>query len=127
MFLRVLLLAIVGTLLACDGNSGFSCPCFPCGAAITLVVVNAAGDPVANDWTVEASGAGEDVDTSACNPAARGGVNTCGFGFALGVYDVVVRSPTEVKQLQARFAGRAGQDCCSCLAGETVTVVLEQE
>ena len=114
-------------LAGCDGNSGVNCPCFPCGAAIELRVVNAAGDPVANDWTVEAALDGNEVDTSACTPGARNGLNTCGFGLDTGVYDVVVRTPREERELKARFAGRAGQNCCNCLPLEPVQVVLEQE
>ena len=48
-----------------------------------------------------------------------------GFGFETGVYEVLVRSAFEEKELKARFAGRAGQNCCNCIPGETVDVVLE--
>ena len=112
-------------LTSCDDGGGFGCPCSPCGFAVTLTVSNPDGQPVAGDWIVEATLDGEDVDTSGCDPVVRNGLNTCGFGFQTGVYEVIVRSPREEKELKARFAGRAGQNCCNCINGETVDVVLE--
>lgn len=119
------LLPFSAGLSSCDGSSGFGCPCSPCGFAITLNVLDAAGDPLAGDWIVEAAIDGESVDTSGCDPAVRNGLNSCGFGFETGVYEVLVRSAFEEKELKARFAGRAGQNCCNCITGETVDVFLE--
>ncbi len=129
--LRSLLLTAIGlastnaALSACDGANGFDCQCFACGDAITLTVFDQDRQPLAADWIAEASLDGEDVDTSACDPALRNGVNSCGFGFDPGVYEVIVRSPQREKELKARFAGNAGQNCCNCISGETVDVVLE--
>ena len=122
--LVVSLVAVGGLLGGCPGG-GFDCECFPCGSAIDLRVFDGLGNRVNGTWQVEASLDGEAVDTSACLPEERGGTNTCGFGFETGVYDIVVRSPDVEKPLQARFAGRAGQNCCGCLVGETVQVILE--
>lgn len=112
---------------ACDGTSGFACDCFPCTSAITLNVVDRDGNPVGGDWSAEASIDGDTVNTQACDPEFRNGVNTCSFGFTPGVYEIVVRSPFEEKELTGRFAGRVGQDCCNCLTGETIPVVLATE
>jgi hypothetical protein len=125
MIATALVLLSSAVLSSCDGGSGFGCPCSPCGFAITLNALDQNGDPVTGDWFVEASIDGENVDTSGCDPAVRNGLNTCSFGFQTGVYEVVVRSAVEEKELKARFAGRAGQNCCNCIPGETVDVVLE--
>ena len=125
MLKRLLFLSTTALLASCDGSSGFGCPCSPCGFAVTISVFDPEQNPFVNDWVVEATIDGDSVDTSNCDPQVRNGLNSCGFGFEAGVYEVLVRSPQQEKELKARFAGRAGQDCCACINGETVTVVLE--
>lgn len=118
----------VGATAACDGGTGFACECFSCtGAAITLNAIDKDGNAVGGAWFVDAQLDGTDVDTSACDPAVRNGTNNCSFGISTGVYEIVVRSELEEKELKARFAGRAGQDCCSCINGESIPVVLATE
>ena len=114
---------------ACDGTTGFACECFSCsGSAVTLNVVDTAGNANGGDWTVEATLDGAPVDTSACDPAVRNGVNSCGIGQSVGVYEIVIRTASTTKELTARFAGKVGQDCCaSCLQGESLPVVLDAE
>ena len=122
----LLILAAVAALASCPGV-GSECECFACGAAITINVVNTAGDPVTNDWTAEATQDGLAVDTSACDPGRRNGANACGFGFTTGVYDIVVRTPREEKQVRARFAEQAGENFCACVVGDTIPVILDSE
>ena len=117
----VLLLLALTT--SCDTQS-FDCECVPCTAAIVLVALDDAGTPDSGVWSVAATLDGVEVDTSACDPANRGDTNECGFGFAAGVYQVVVRSPAGEKSLAARFASNVGQNCCACLASERVQVVI---
>jgi hypothetical protein len=87
-------------------------------------MVDASGAPVVAGWDVVAELDGAVVDTSACGDGVRVG-NSCSFGFSAGVYEIVVRTPTEQKQLVGRVASAGGQDCCTgCLATETIPVVL---
>jgi hypothetical protein len=125
-FLTMPAVAVVAAASGCPGSNGFECECFPCTGAISLNVVDDAGNALGGDWTVEANLDGEVVDTSSCDPSFRNGVNTCTFGFTAGVYEIVIRSPREEKELKGRFASRAGQDCCNCVTGEVISVVLEQ-
>lgn len=118
--------SLLGVLTFVAGGScgdGFSCDCVPCSFAISVVVVDADLAPFGGDWTIEASRDGVPVDTSACDPISRQGDNTCGFGFETGTYQIVLRTPTAEKSLVGRFAGRAGQNCCECILGETLQVV----
>ena len=102
-----------------------TCPCIACANAITLFVVDEAGAAIDDGWTVEATLDGLSVDTTACNPGARTG-NQCSFGFESGVYEIVVRTPSEEKHVNGRVAARGGVDCCvgACLPTENVPVVL---
>ena len=119
--------AVIFTALALGAGQcgdGFGCECTPCGAAITVSAVDDNGDADTGDWTIEASLDGVLVETSQCNPENRGDLASCGFGFEVGTYQVVMRSPRGEKSFAARFAGRAGQDCCNCIVGDTVVVVV---
>lgn len=117
-FLLLMLLA------GCPGG-GFECECFPCGSAIDLRVFDADGQALIEAWQVEAQLDGEVIDTTACLPENRGTSNACGFGLQVGVYDIVVRTPSVEKSVRGRFSSRVGQDCCGCLTGEIVNVILE--
>ena len=122
-----LTLTLVASALLLGGGTcgdGFTCECFPCGSAISVFVVDADGAAFGGDWTIEASLNGAPVDASACDPAARVGANTCGVGVDTGTYQMVLRTPTAEKAFTARFAGRAGQDCCNCILGDTVQVEI---
>jgi len=118
---------LVGLLSLVSAGScpdGFTCECQPCGAAVSLTVVDEDLVAFGGDWAVEASLDGVPVDTSACDPVARQGSNACGFGFETGVYQFVLRTPTGEKSAVARFAGRAGADCCNqCLLGDSIQLV----
>lgn len=117
-------LGLLAFVSAGSCNDGFTCECQPCGAAISLFVVDEDLIAFGGDWAIEASLDGEDIDTSACDPAARQGANFCGFGFEPGIYQLVLRTPTGEKSAVARFAGRAGVDCCNqCLLGDTIQLV----
>jgi hypothetical protein len=124
---RLPLLALLGLaplLLAGECSDGFQCECVPCGFAITAFVVDGTGAAATGEWNIEATLDGQLVDTSECETAARNGINSCGFGFDTGVYQGVLRTPTAEKPFTARFAGRAGQNCCNCLLGDTTQVSL---
>jgi len=127
---RLSLLPFVGIvpllplLLAGQCGDGFQCECLPCGSAISVFVVDGTGAAAGGDWNIEATLDGNVVDTAACEPQARAGANVCSFGFETGVYQGVLRTQTAEKSFTARFAGRAGQNCCNCLLGETVQVSL---
>jgi hypothetical protein len=112
------------SLSGSDCGDGFRCECTPCGAAITISAVDDNGDADSGDWTIEASLDGTQIETSQCNTENRGDLSSCGFGFEVGTYQVVMRSPRGEKSFAARFAGRAGQDCCNCIVGDTVVVVV---
>jgi hypothetical protein len=117
---------VLGALAFVAGGScgdGFTCDCVPCGFAITVVVVDEDLAAFGGDWTIEASLDGVPVDASNCDPQNRQGDNTCGLGLDTGTYQLVLRTPTAEKSFVARFAGRAGQNCCDCILGETIQVV----
>jgi hypothetical protein len=117
---------LLGALAFVAGGScgdGFTCECVPCGFAVSVIVVDADRAAFGGDWTIEASLDGVPVDTAECDPGTRQGDNSCGFGFDTGTYHMVLRTPTAEKSFVARFAGRAGQNCCDCILGETVEVV----
>jgi hypothetical protein len=113
----------IGVVDACTVSE--PCGCFACSSAISLFVIDEAGQPINDGWEVEASLDGQPVDTSACEVGVRPG-NQCAFGFDSGVYEVVVRTPSEEKHVSARAAARGGLDCCTgaCLPTENVPVVL---
>ncbi len=115
-----LLLALVS---ACDTDA-FECQCAPCGPALVVVGVDTTGAVQAGAWTVAATLDGEPVDTSNCDPAVRGDSNECGFGFGVGVYQLLVRSDNGEKAVAARFSSQVGQNCCACILSERVQVVI---
>lgn len=108
---------------SCDTQT-FECDCLPCGAAIVLVALDTAGTPQTGAWSAVVTLDGVAVEANTCDEVNRDGANECGFGFASGVYQIVVRSPNGEKSLAARFSSKAGQDCCACLASERVQVVI---
>jgi hypothetical protein len=110
-------------IAACDEQVDGECVCTPCAGAISLFVVDNAGQP-ATDWTVAATHDGESVDTFTCNTDVRAGSNQCSFGDALGVYEVTVVGPTGSVQATSRLASRVGQNCCACLASTLEQVAL---
>lgn len=118
-----LVLLLTALSSSCD-TQPLQCDCVPCSAAIVLSGFDATGAVQAGPWSAVATLDGVDVDTSSCDQINRGDSNECGFGFASGVYQVVVRSQNGEKSLAARFASKVGQDCCACLASERVQVVI---
>ncbi len=117
---------VMAATLLSAGNcgDGFACECTPCGAAVTVSAVDENGDADASDWSIEASLNGTLIETSQCNPENRGELAACGFGFDAGTYQGVMRTPRGEKPFTARFAGRAGQDCCNCIVGDNIVVVV---
>ena len=118
-----LVLLFTALTSSCDTQT-FECDCVPCGSAIVLVGVDGAGTPQSGAWSAVATLDGNPVDVSGCDELNRGGGNECSFGFATGIYQIVVRSPNGEKSVAARFSSNAGQDCCACLASERVQVVI---
>ena len=118
-----LVLLLTALTSSCD-TQPLQCECIPCGPAIVLVGLDAAGALQTGPWSAVATLDGVEIDTSSCDQLNRGDSNECGFGNDPGVYQVVVRSPNGEKSLAARFSSKVGQDCCACLASERVQVVI---
>jgi hypothetical protein len=132
--LRSTLLAFVA-ILAAAMLSGSDCSgvqqctqCFPCTSAIDLVVLDDQNNALTDNWTVEATLDGQEVqDVTNCDPATRGGTNECSFGSSPGIYRITVRDVgRETREIAARFAAKIGQTCCQCLQQTKVTAILLQ-
>jgi hypothetical protein len=109
----------------CSGDQQCT-QCFPCTSAIDLVVLDEQSNALTDNWTVEATLDGQEVqDVTNCDPATRAGTNECSFGSTAGVYRITVRDVgREPREIAARFAAKIGQTCCQCLQQTKVTAVL---
>jgi PP-loop superfamily ATP-utilizing enzyme len=126
--LRLTVVGFVVLLLAgadCSGTQQCN-QCFPCTSAIDLVVLDEQNNALTDNWTVEATLDGQEVqDVTNCDPATRGGGNECSFGSTAGVYRITVRDvDRQPRELAARFAAKIGQSCCQCLQQTKVTAVM---